>query len=252
MDELKLNIVYYFRAPRDHNFNSTIIPKGCLYAELLLGGVVFYEGKTYRRGALFAQAEGMETIHDFPDKDPYRALLIAFSGYDPAKHPLPHIGSWVNKSSLDPFVEEALDAFSEGRHLDELCRYLYSAIEWNLIRSSSQETDMDISHHNLLETRDLLAHPDCIYTNWEKLCRRAGYSPAYLTSLFKKEFGITPYQYHLNTRLERAAFALLNTATNIRQISNDTGFQNIESFYRAFKRHFGMPPAEYRNRNSKD
>lgn len=42
MDELKLDIVYYFRAPRDRDFNSTIIPKGCLYAELLLGGVVFY------------------------------------------------------------------------------------------------------------------------------------------------------------------------------------------------------------------
>ncbi len=37
MDELKLDIVYYFRAPRDRDFNSTIIPKGCLYAELLLG-----------------------------------------------------------------------------------------------------------------------------------------------------------------------------------------------------------------------
>ena len=45
MDELKLNIVYYFRAPRDHNFNSTIIPKGCLYAELLLGESFSTKGK---------------------------------------------------------------------------------------------------------------------------------------------------------------------------------------------------------------
>ena len=252
MDELKLDIVYYFRAPRDRDFNSTIIPKGCLYAELLLGGVVFYEGKTYRRGALFAQSEGMETIHDFPDKHPYRALLIAFSGYDPAKHPLPHIGAWVNKSGLDPFVEEALDAFSEGRHLAELRNYLFSAIEWNLLRSSSRGGETEISHHNLLETRDLLAHPDCIYTNWKNICRRAGYSPAYLNSLFKKEFGVTPYQFHLNTRLERAAFALSSTETDIRQICTDAGFQNIESFYRAFKRHFDIPPAEYRNRNRKD
>lgn len=250
MDKLKLEMVYYFRAPRDRNFNSTIIPKGWLYIEILLGGIVLYENRTYRRGALFAQSEGMETIHDFPDGHPYRALLISFSGYDPVKHPLPHIGHWMSKRGLDLFIEEALDAFFEDGKREELRNYLFATVEWNLVRSCSRSVTAGISYHNLLDTRKLLASPDRTYCDWKGLSARAGYNPAYLGALFKKEFGVTPYQFHLNARLERAAFALRSTQIGIRQICTDTGFQNIESFYRAFKRHFGVPPAEYREQNA--
>lgn len=246
MGQLELKEIYYFRAPRDRNYNSTIIPKGCLYVEILLGGIVVYEGRIYKRGALFAQSEGMETIHDFQDRHPYRALLVVFSGYDPSEHPLPHIGAWMNKASLEPFVDEIQDAFFEGGNREELRNYIFAAVEWHLMRSQEQKSRDKVSYHNILETRELLARPDFLYDDWPGLSRRAGYSPAYLTTLFKNEFGITPYQFYLKTRLDRAAAALAESDASIRQISIECGFQNIESFYRAFKRRFGKTPNQYR------
>lgn len=250
MGQIELETVYYFRAPRDRDYNSVIIPKGYLYIEILLGGIVNYEGKSFRRGALFAQSEGMETIHDFPDRHPYRALLLVMKGYDPAQRPLPHIGEWMNKASLEPFVNEVMDAFFEEDNHDCLCRYILAAVEWHLTRSQNRKPKNKVSYHNILETRQLLARPDFLYEDWPGLSRRAGYSPAYLTTLFKNEFGITPYQFYLNTRLDRAAAALNSSNAGIRQISMECGFQNIESFYRAFKRRFGMTPNQYRSRHT--
>ncbi len=249
MENLKLEIVYYFRAPRDHNFTNNVIQKNWLYVELLLGGIVHYQGEVYKRGALFAHAEGDYTVHDFPDKHPYRVLMISFSNYDKEKRPLPHISRWKNLKTLDSFVEESLDAFHKGENLECLRDYLFSTIVWNAIHGAMADDTEDITHHNLLEIRNQLAHPDCYYSGWPGLCNRAGYSPSYLKSLFKKAFGITPYQFHLNARIERARRALAGTQVPIRQIASNTGFKSIESFYRAFKRASGVTPAEYRTRN---
>lgn len=246
MNELTLEMVYYFRAPRDHDFNNVIIEKSQLYVEILLGGIVFYEGKSYSRRVIFAHTEGMQTVHDFPDRHPYRVLALIFRGYNREKHPLPHIGYWLNEQTLDAFVEDSLNAFHTYGSSEELRDLLFSTVRWNLTVSSRSNAPEEIVKSNLLELRNALAHPDCYFSGWPGLCRRAGYSSSYLKNLFKKEFGISPYQFHLNARLERAGFALRNSTNPIRQISNDTGFQNIESFYRAFKRHFGISPAKYR------
>lgn len=250
MEPLKLEIVYYFRAPRDHDFTNNIVRENCLYVELLLGGVVYYEGNTYKRGTLFAHTEGDWTVHDFPDKYPYRVLMIFFRNYDREKISLPHISRWKNLKTLDSFVEDSLDAFHRGEHLEFLRDYLFSTIVWNAVHGMEQDASEEVTHHNLLEIRKALAHPDCYYSGWPGLCRRAGYSPSYLKTLFKKAFDITPYQFHLNARIERARKALETSQDPIRQIANNTGFKNLESFYRAFKRIVGTSPAEYRSRHA--
>ncbi len=249
MDALKLEIVYYFRAPRDHNFRNNLVQKNCLYVELLVGGIVYYEEHTYKRGTIFAHAEGDQTLHDFPDKHPYRVLMILFRNYDREKTPLPHISQWKNLKILDSFVEEALEGFHKGEHLEQLQNYLFSTIAWNAVHGMEQIDVEEGTYHTLLEIRKSLAHPDCYYSGWPGLCKRAGYSPSYLKTLFKKTFGITPYQFHLRSRIERARRALAGSQEPIRQIATNNGFKSLESFYRAFKRISGTSPAKYRTQH---
>jgi AraC family transcriptional regulator len=58
--------------------------------------------------------------------------------------------------------------------------------------------------------------------------------------------GETPKEYVARLRLERAAFRLLIHDETLLDIALDCGFQNHETFTRAFRRRFGMPPSSYR------
>lgn len=68
----------------------------------------------------------------------------------------------------------------------------------------------------------------------------------YLLRLFKKEFDHTIYEYVLLKRMERAKELLCNYNTDISKISVLVGFNDSNYFSKAFKRHFGISPSEYR------
>ena len=78
------------------------------------------------------------------------------------------------------------------------------------------------------------------------LSAKASLSPAHLQRTFQALVGETPKSYVARLRLERAAFRLLIHDATLLDIALDCGFQNHETFTRAFRRRFGMPPSGYR------
>jgi AraC family transcriptional regulator len=82
----------------------------------------------------------------------------------------------------------------------------------------------------------------------EEVARRAGLSPFHFHREFKRETGQTLARYIEQLRLERAAHALLFHDANLLCIALDCGYNGPETFSRAFRRRFGMPPAQFRRR----
>jgi AraC family transcriptional regulator len=80
------------------------------------------------------------------------------------------------------------------------------------------------------------------------LSRKAGLSPFHLQRRFKAAIGETPKAYTLRLRLERGAFRLLVHDSTVLDIALECGFQTPETFLRAFRRHFGRTPSDYRER----
>ena len=79
------------------------------------------------------------------------------------------------------------------------------------------------------------------------LGKRANLSPAHLQRVFKAEIGESPKAYVTRLRVERAAFCLLAHESPVGEIASNCGFQNLETFIRAFRRRFGNAPSEYRS-----
>jgi AraC family transcriptional regulator len=79
------------------------------------------------------------------------------------------------------------------------------------------------------------------------LGERARLSPTHLQRVFKAEIGESPKAYVTRLRVERAAFCLLAHESTVARVAADCGFQNPETFIRAFRRRFGKPPSEYRS-----
>lgn len=72
-------------------------------------------------------------------------------------------------------------------------------------------------------------------------------SSCYLSSLFKKELGITLTEYVTTKRMEHAIFLLNTTSLQIQSIALHCGIPDVNYFSKTFKKYIGKTPKEYRN-----
>lgn len=68
----------------------------------------------------------------------------------------------------------------------------------------------------------------------------------YLCRFFKEISGVTPIQYLIGYRIDRAAALLAHTSLPILQIALDCGFENVSYFIRKFKEAKGCTPKAFR------
>lgn len=80
----------------------------------------------------------------------------------------------------------------------------------------------------------------------DALAAVAGLSPHHFHRRFRTAFGETPTAYVRRLRLERAAWRLLLHSDSILSIALDCGFNDHETFSRAFRRRYGLSPRAYR------
>lgn len=73
-----------------------------------------------------------------------------------------------------------------------------------------------------------------------------GVNSSYLSSLFKKETGVTLTEYVNKKRVERAKELLLSTNLQIQHISQRCGILDVNYFTKTFKKHTGLTPKKYR------
>lgn len=71
-------------------------------------------------------------------------------------------------------------------------------------------------------------------------------SPSQLTRLFHKHFGMPPYMWMKQLRMERAAEFLITGALSISKVALHVGYRNTSHFIRDFRMHFGSSPGKYR------
>ena len=88
----------------------------------------------------------------------------------------------------------------------------------------------------------------------EMVADRFGYSPSYLSRMFRK-YAQTNYKTYLqNVRIEYGFQEFANTDHTIGEIVLNNGFPNQKAFTREFKKKYGILPSEYRRgqKNAKD
>jgi AraC family transcriptional regulator len=73
-------------------------------------------------------------------------------------------------------------------------------------------------------------------------------SPHYFTRLFKQSTGLTPHQYVIHRRVERAKELLLKGELSIAEVAYSVGFANQSHLNRHLKRLLGVTPRHIRQR----
>lgn len=80
-----------------------------------------------------------------------------------------------------------------------------------------------------------------------EIANYVGLSRSYFSRLFAKETGQTPYDYLLESRINKAKQMLALDETSVAMVAELCGFQNASHFIRVFREKTGQTPASFRN-----
>lgn len=82
----------------------------------------------------------------------------------------------------------------------------------------------------------------------EQLARDVGISPYHFIRQFEAVFGVTPHQYRIQARLDRAKALLATRERSVTDVCMEVGFSSVGSFSALFARRFGEAPSAFRRR----
>jgi AraC-like DNA-binding protein len=85
-----------------------------------------------------------------------------------------------------------------------------------------------------------------LITRW-RLADEVNVSEDYLTRLFKRELGLSPWEYLSRYRIKRAKELLETTDLSVAALAEKVGFSDQAYFSRVFRKLAGMPPQAWRD-----
>lgn len=80
----------------------------------------------------------------------------------------------------------------------------------------------------------------------EQLCEYVSRSESQTIKIFKEVYGITPYAYFLDKKINLAKGMLLNTNLSVKQIAYNLSFTDVYYFSNLFKQKTGKSPIKFR------
>lgn len=98
----------------------------------------------------------------------------------------------------------------------------------------------------IIQAQSYIRENVCSRLRVDHVAENVHLSESYFVVLFKKAVGITPHEFIMNCKLEKAKELLLKTEISISEISDMLEYSDYRSFSRAFKKFSGYTPTDYR------
>jgi AraC-like DNA-binding protein len=102
-------------------------------------------------------------------------------------------------------------------------------------------------HELVCQAKSLLETQVEAIPSMRKLARSLGLSTTHFHRVFRQHTGLSPYQYHLQLRIERAKQMLHGTNLAIKDIAGALAFESPFHFSNVFRRKTGLSPSKWRN-----
>ena len=96
------------------------------------------------------------------------------------------------------------------------------------------------------QIKDIITHRYEEDISLESISDELSYNPNYISSIFKKETGITFSDYLLEVRFDKAKDLLINTDLTVKEIAERLKYSNSQNFIRSFKKKESTTPGRFR------
>lgn len=203
-------------------------------------------------------ADGRETL-EFLNENSIDAMLIDImmpyvSGIDVAKY------IFENKLKIKVVL---LSAHSEFSYAQSSMRYgvryyIIKPTKYEELRQVFSEVRMELDEESM---KDLQVEEECLGTtsrikkyiednykdaSLEAVSEMLHMNLYYVSRIFKKKTDMNFSDYLTQVRMEKAKIMLKESENLISELCDHVGYTDPRSFSKAFKRHFGITPREYR------
>ncbi|MCG8502421.1 MAG: AraC family transcriptional regulator [Firmicutes bacterium] len=124
-----------------------------------------------------------------------------------------------------------------------------------LFRQIHMDTKIDLRQNVTQVADSVLCYIEKNYKNkitLNELATKSFYNPSYFGSIFKKCYGMTPFQYINKTRIKKAIEFLDTTGMSIDEVMCSVGYSDKKHFYSLFKQSTGLTPGQYRQKIKKN
>lgn len=243
--------------------------KGCDYAMLIYctGGKGWYTigGKTHEinENQYIILPSRVPYSFGAHDEAPWTIYWIHFKGiladrFVPSNHTPRNIlpGDYSRLQDRLNLFEEIYHSFSMGYTLENLiyssmCLYqfLASFLYLDQYRSINLPTHKE---YLLLSAKAVHYMQENIHQNLtlEQIAGYFKYSPSHFCTLFQKETGVSPINYYIRLKMQKACQYLEMTHNKIYEVATLLGFEEPAYFTRMFTKIIGMTPTQYRKQES--
>lgn len=183
-------------------------------------------------------------------ENPWQKIFLNIEG------PLPQLlmseygldGEWLfDGTGLRPLFERVAEIVY-GSDSDVVCQAALAGIFLEILVRLSLSQERRAHNRDAIALRDFLdANIGRIVSNAE-LAAQIYRSPDFCIKLFGREFGVTPYEYQLNEKMNAACRLLRNTAMPVSAVAAAVGYTDAQYFSGLFRRKRGLSPREYRKK----
>lgn len=218
-------------------------------------GYIYADKKVYtvKEGDIYILRAGTNQRYAADMNDPYEKQWINFTS--------PIFDVIFDQLNIDDFyiahLPEFANSFSEMCSLadtsvdnDAIC-YKVAAILFNILLNISQKLN-EANEEKTFAASVRKELDAAVYTheNINDIASKMLVSRQHLTREFKKQYGITPYQYLINQKLSAAKKFLIHTNFSVKFIAQRLGFDDENHFSSLFKDKVQMSPTRYKQLNT--
>jgi len=229
-------------------------------------GKLEVNGTVYRleKNAAFYIAQGAEAYYESDYLDPWHYLWIGTSGLM-SKQTAEHAGftektpvRFIHEKRIPrlySLVEGMIEAYqltysNELRRLSYLMEFYAILIEDFHENSELQNTYDYPIHVYVKQAIDYIKHHYGEKIKVNDIANYVGINRSYLSSSFKKAYGMSPKQYLMDLRMKKATALIQKSNDTITEIAKSVGYDDPLTFSKIFRQQMGMAPMEYRKRES--
>ncbi len=223
-------------------------------------GTYTVNGKTWKLGKnqLFLICPEVTTYYEADKDDPWTYLWIGFSGIK-ARTYLDYAnlnensltGEYEKPETLLSCVRNMLDA-SKLTYANELKREGYLFLFLSALMEAQGKTRANTHDYSFqIYVEHAVEFIEHHYREELKVSDMADYigiNRSYLTACFQKSIGISPQQYLIRYRMEKARDLLKTTDLPIAAIAADVGYEDALAFSRGFRHMYGSSPKDFRRK----
>lgn len=194
-------------------------------------------------------------LHDYgnPEMEWDHSWLIVHSPVLPEilkRHSLP-LNRLLFFKSEDIFVRYLEMLYRELNMRDEQDSYMQQHILSLMVHELGRVFNRHCEYipSNIMKAAAFIKNNYAASIDLADMAHEASLSVPRFTVLFKKYYGDTPVHFLIRTRLERSALLLRYKNLSIKQIAQETGFNDQLYFSRQFNAYYGQSPRDFREKS---